>query len=81
MLLHRFYSDIGTGHFLDDSLAMDPTKNYCSECTIGWLAVGNSFLAIPISLSGLIIWAIYHSWDISRRNYDTETFPKWCKDL
>ena len=54
-------------------LVMDATKNYCSECSIGWTAVGTSFLAIPLSLVGLLIWAIADYRDISRKNYDHET--------
>jgi hypothetical protein len=39
-------------------LIMDATRNYCSECSVGWTAVGTSMLAIPISAVGLLIWAI-----------------------
>jgi hypothetical protein len=42
-------------------LIMDATRNYCSECSVGWTAVGTSFLAIPVSAVGLLIWAISNS--------------------
>lgn len=36
-------------------LVMDATKNYCSECGIGWMAVGLTWLAFPtIFLGGFI---------------------------
>ena len=51
-------------------LVMGATKNNCYECALGWSAVVAIWLAIPISLIGLLIWAISHFFDISRRNYD-----------
>lgn len=48
-------------------LIMDATKNYCSECSVGWSAVGTTFLAIPVSLVGLLIWGIAESRERSRK--------------
>ena len=39
-------------------LVMDLTKNYCSECGIGWAAVIYTMLAIPAMLIGLLTFGI-----------------------
>jgi len=51
-------------------LIMDATKNYCSECSVGWSAVGTTVLAVPLCMIGLLIWAVAESRERSRKNHD-----------